>query len=194
MKIRGKKFQVGRRVKIIQDCRGIPAMDATGKEATYEGNCFIRNGKRYRGCRMFPFDVNPKFKLDDGSIIWGYECYWMPLGDALEIEKKLAQVSDQEADIKQRLDRENQALLKLPRIEMSAKINAVRSFGKAAFITLDNRYQLVCKSAILGEEFVRKLFDNFHPGDMITTSGPEIETKSGKKTICAIAIDRVINV
>lgn len=28
---------------------------------------------------MYPGHTNPRIELDDGSIIWGYECWWKPV-------------------------------------------------------------------------------------------------------------------
>lgn len=84
MKVNGKNLRVGDKVRIAQDCReGAPA---TGQEATYEGRCWTRNGLRYRGPRCHLFSVNPKFRLPDGKVIWGIECYWLPITQALEVE------------------------------------------------------------------------------------------------------------
>jgi hypothetical protein len=31
---------------------------------------------------------SPEFRSENGSIIHGYECWWLPLEDAIEIESK----------------------------------------------------------------------------------------------------------
>lgn len=87
MRVNGKKLMVGGKVRIAQDCRDGAA--ATGQEAIYEGRCWTRNGRRYRGPRQHLFSVNPKFRLPDGKVIWGFECYWLPLAQALAVEASI---------------------------------------------------------------------------------------------------------
>lgn len=62
----------GDKVRIIEDCRdGIPA---TGQEGIYEGRFPIpSNEDRYPD--------NPRIRLDDGSVIWGAECWWENVTD-----------------------------------------------------------------------------------------------------------------
>jgi len=31
----------------------------------------------------------PRLRLEDGSHIWGYECYWLPLKEAQAVEASL---------------------------------------------------------------------------------------------------------
>ena len=54
----------GTRVLILKDCR--EEETATGELATYEGKFkhseFAAN--------------NPRLRLDDGTVIWGIECWW----------------------------------------------------------------------------------------------------------------------
>lgn len=75
---KNKFIRFDEKVRIIEDLRDNSTH--TGKEATYAGNCFVSNGRRYMGPRIFyDFSVMSKFVLDDGSVIWGYQCYWTPL-------------------------------------------------------------------------------------------------------------------
>lgn len=44
--------------------------------------------------------TNPRIRLEDGSVIWGYECWWKPL-DAKVSDDRLSEVLESgEADIK----------------------------------------------------------------------------------------------
>jgi hypothetical protein len=91
------------RVVIVQDCR--PGGTATGKPGTYEGD-FPRSVIAFVGeeCYEIPHEGhetavlpdgtkmsdlkhggegdcylimnNPRIRLDDGSVIWGIECWW----------------------------------------------------------------------------------------------------------------------
>lgn len=71
-----RRIRPGEVVVIVKDCReGEPA---TGQEATYEGRFFLDTEKRYVGPREHLFRVNPRFKLADGTHIWGIECWWVP--------------------------------------------------------------------------------------------------------------------
>ena len=60
-------YAPGTKVIIIQDCRdgGI----ATGQTGTYEGRFNVEGSG-------IP---NPRIRLQDGSVIWGYECWWNPV-------------------------------------------------------------------------------------------------------------------
>ncbi len=55
------------RVRIIEDCR--PGGPATGQFATYLGKF------DYETHEPDPTG-NPRFLLDDGTEIWGCECWW----------------------------------------------------------------------------------------------------------------------
>lgn len=73
------KIEPGTRVRIIQDCRD--GSTATGQYGVYEGD--------------FPIDIegddepfmNPRIRLDDGSEIWGIECWWDEAKDAPPLDK-----------------------------------------------------------------------------------------------------------
>ena len=60
-------YAPGTKVVIIQDCRkgGI----ATGQTGTYEGRFNVEGSGI----------ANPRIRLQDGSVIWGYECWWNPV-------------------------------------------------------------------------------------------------------------------
>lgn len=62
---------LGMKVVIIEDCR--PGHMATGQTATYEGDFPVDDS-----C-AFP---NPRMRLQDGSVIWGCECWWKPVEEA----------------------------------------------------------------------------------------------------------------
>ena len=36
----------------------------------------------------------PKFKLEDGKIVYGYECWWIPLDLAEQVEKEVLNGQD----------------------------------------------------------------------------------------------------
>ena len=59
-------YAPGTKVVIIQDCR--PGGIATGQTGTYEGKFEVDD--------VWP---NPRIRLQDGSVIWGYECWWNPV-------------------------------------------------------------------------------------------------------------------
>ena len=70
---------IGERVLIVKDCRsgGI----ATGQTGIYEG----RHPRPESGWE------NPRIRLQDGSVIWGCECWWTSVRSAgpLDQEQKL---------------------------------------------------------------------------------------------------------
>ena len=61
---------IGARVLIIEDCRegGI----VTGQTGIYEGEFRVEG-------LSFP---NPRIRLQDGSVVWGCECWWKPVSEA----------------------------------------------------------------------------------------------------------------
>lgn len=83
-------MRVGTKVVIIDDCR--PSHRATGMKGVYEGEFMVQiedNG----GLVEFP---NPRIRLEDGSVIYGIECWWKPVDDGYTLEEsqrllKLAQ-------------------------------------------------------------------------------------------------------
>ena len=64
------KYTEGMRVVIVEDCR--PGGVATGQTATFEGRFAVSP-------HSFP---NPRFRLQDGTVIWGYECWWQKAEEA----------------------------------------------------------------------------------------------------------------
>lgn len=69
------KFIPGTRVLIVEDCRENGT--ATGKEGVYEGRFPYNDDAHFS---------NPRIKLDEGEIIWGIECWWIPLKDIYDID------------------------------------------------------------------------------------------------------------
>jgi hypothetical protein len=69
-------YQPGIRVIITMDCRqGSPA---TGQLGVYEGDFLYEDS----------FE-NPRIRLDDGTCIWGCECWWEPYnGQDLESSQR----------------------------------------------------------------------------------------------------------
>lgn len=57
------RLEKGSKVMIIEDCR--EGNKATGQIATLEGYFEIDDDLE-----------SPKMILEDGSVIWGYECWW----------------------------------------------------------------------------------------------------------------------
>ena len=74
----------GTKVIIIEDCRkgGI----ATGQTGTYEG--------RFGNTILGP---NPRIRLQDGSVIWGYECWWHPVDQAGPLPQMQAELEKHKA-------------------------------------------------------------------------------------------------
>ena len=72
-------YIVGEHVMIIEDCRrneqGQRLGIATGQTGTYEGCFDTVTGQ------PSPFG-NPRIQLQDGSVIWGYQCWWRPVRTA----------------------------------------------------------------------------------------------------------------
>jgi hypothetical protein len=66
------RFIIGEHVLIIDDCRdgGI----ATGQIGIYEGYFDPETGTQ-----VTDWPGNPRIRLQDGSVIWGYECWWTPV-------------------------------------------------------------------------------------------------------------------
>lgn len=88
---RERRFHPGMLVRIVDDCRGGHRDRRTGREtgseAIFEGYFDRHTGRRYTGPRAGE-QGNPKMTLPDGQTIWGMECYWLPLKEAQDLEKK----------------------------------------------------------------------------------------------------------
>ena len=85
------RFIIGEHVLIIDDCRD--GGTATGQTGVYEG-CFDLD----TGAQLDGYPGNPRIRLQDGTEIWGYQCWWRPIRnagplqdeqEALEIHKDL---------------------------------------------------------------------------------------------------------
>jgi hypothetical protein len=82
-----RKVRRGDHVQVIKDCRKkVPS--ANGLEAVYEGNYWYGTSKRYRGPNDHFLEVNPRFRLADGSHIFGIECWWVLLPKPKEDRKE----------------------------------------------------------------------------------------------------------
>lgn len=68
------RLEKGSKVMIIEDCR--ENGEAAGKIATIEGY--------FEVCEDFE---SPKMILEDGSVIWGYECWWQPAEEVEDLEQ-----------------------------------------------------------------------------------------------------------
>jgi hypothetical protein len=75
-----RRIRPGELAIIGKDCR--EGKDVSNQEAVYEGRFFLNTEKRYTGPREHFLGVNPRFKLADGSRIWGIECWWIPKKEA----------------------------------------------------------------------------------------------------------------
>jgi hypothetical protein len=85
MKKRKRRIRPGVYVRIAKDCReGEPATGAVG---VYEGLFNSKTGQRYKGSRAGEQGM-PRIRLEDGSQIWGFECFWLPLKEALSAERE----------------------------------------------------------------------------------------------------------
>lgn len=71
-------YETGDQVLIIEDCRD--GHVATGQTGTYEG--------------MHPHPdggwENPRIRLENGTAIWGCECWWTPIEKAMPLEEEQA--------------------------------------------------------------------------------------------------------
>lgn len=67
----------GDKVTIIEDCR--EGHIATGQTATFEGYYDLETGADRNA---EPWNGNPRMRLQDGSEIWGIECWWLPVEHA----------------------------------------------------------------------------------------------------------------
>jgi hypothetical protein len=65
----------GMKVVIIEDCRRELGSPATGQTATYVGKFDHETGQADEW-------GNPVFSLQDGTRIWGCECWWTPVENA----------------------------------------------------------------------------------------------------------------
>lgn len=72
----GKSWWIGKRVQIVraegQTFAGLPCRDPHPEHISKKGT-------------IVALDTDddwssPKIELDEGSVIWGYECWWKPLG------------------------------------------------------------------------------------------------------------------
>ncbi len=68
---------IGQKVIVIEDCR--PGAIATGQTGTYKGEFDTTTGQDRNA---EPWLGNPVIQLQDGSIIWGCECWWTPVESA----------------------------------------------------------------------------------------------------------------
>jgi len=84
MKKRKRRIRPGISVRIAKDCR--KGGSATGAVATYEGLFNSRTERRLKGSRAGEQGM-PRLRLEDGSTLWGYECWWLPLTEAEQAEQ-----------------------------------------------------------------------------------------------------------
>ena len=70
-------MEPGERILIVGDCREELTATATGEIAIYEGHFHYSD--------FAP--NNPRFRLDDGSKIWGIECWWIKESETRDMEE-----------------------------------------------------------------------------------------------------------
>jgi len=87
------RFVIGEHVLIIDDCRdgGI----ATGQTGIYEGYFDLDTGEQTEG-----WPGNPRIRLQDGSVIWGCECWWRPVRTAGPLPAEQAALEEHKADLR----------------------------------------------------------------------------------------------
>ncbi len=78
-------------VLVSQDCRDEPT--ATNQVAKYEGRFDTLTGRRYRGPRA-DLRSNPRLLLQDGTYIWGLECFWIPVRDAMNVYRRMGKIEE----------------------------------------------------------------------------------------------------
>lgn len=83
------RYEIGEHVLIIEDCRdgGI----ATGQTGIYEGFFNTTTGQPDE------FGGNPRIRLQDGSVIWGCECWWRPVRTAGPLPQEQAALEEHKA-------------------------------------------------------------------------------------------------
>lgn len=129
----GDKFPIGTKVKIVKDIR--PGSPASGKIAEYIGHdkddgwyLIDADGKPRGESRTLPPDYikwspenedfpgvksaiqmeNPVFKLDDGSLITGINCYWEVVDEELE-KKFMSEVHESFRKAGEKIDKYRQS-------------------------------------------------------------------------------------
>lgn len=84
-KRRQRKHKPSDLVLIALDCRANPT--ATGEIAVYEGIYAYKTNRRFRNSRagtaktMVAHAALPRLRLQDGSYLWGNECWWTTVKD-----------------------------------------------------------------------------------------------------------------
>lgn len=97
---------------------------------------------------------NPQIKLDDGSIIWGYECWWgaekgfsAKFGNKKVVTVSLAETRAEVARIEaesERAGKSAEAFIGTTKVGLTGAVSRVERFGKAfyvaaAFILMDEQ-------------------------------------------------------
>lgn len=96
---RKREHHPGEWAIVVQDCRG--AGEATGAEATYEGRFDPTTGRRFRKSGAQKLEnillAVPRLRLDYGSVIWGFECWWRRWDRRLDAKssKRRARTADE---------------------------------------------------------------------------------------------------
>jgi len=73
-----RRFRPGIEVLIIDQASG------SETPAIYEGRFVYKTNIRCRGPRA---NGNPRLRLENGDIVWGCECWWIPAKEAERIKK-----------------------------------------------------------------------------------------------------------
>ncbi len=184
------KVQPGDKVMILHDEKNQLLQHSP---ATYLGRCFIKSGKRYRGPREFPGEVDMRFACEGIGLLWGEECTWLPMDQYKAIASKVAMVSAaSEDDIKARLQAEDALIREQPKVKHVGAITAIRLFGKAAIIDLTDGIRVFVKSTFMGIEFMENFRNDFHLGDLIEVEGYDTSSTGLKRIgVCAETLERL---
>jgi hypothetical protein len=82
---------IGERVLIIEDCRD--GHIATGQVGIYEG---LFDPETMTAALL----GNPRIRLQDGSVIWGSQCWWRPVREAGPLPQEQAALEEHKTIIR----------------------------------------------------------------------------------------------
>ena len=71
------RYTIGNKVVIVKDCR---------EEEMATGQIGILEAGTYMPSLAWP---NPRIRLQDGSVIWGCECWWASVENAPQMQENL---------------------------------------------------------------------------------------------------------
>lgn len=85
-------MEIGELVLIIEDCR--EGSIATGQIGVYEGMHTLSDDGM----------ENPRIRLQDGSVIWGIECWWAPVRTAGPLPQEQQALEEHKASLRELFD------------------------------------------------------------------------------------------